>query len=77
MEFLWEQHKRTSATSGPVDLENETQDLMGMTSINLPGVRTGIHYFLSCVSYSTQNSRPFRYMQIKPVDNGSFYYEMI
>lgn len=35
----WEQHKRTSTASGPVDLKNEIQDLMGMTSIKITGSR--------------------------------------
>lgn len=38
MEFhYWEQHKRTSTASCPVDLKNEIQDLMGMTSIKIRG----------------------------------------
>lgn len=39
MDFHWEQHKRTSTVSGPIDLKNEIQDLMGMTSIKITGNR--------------------------------------
>lgn len=77
MEFLWEQHKRTSATSGPVDLENETQDLMGMTSIMFTGSKDRNTLFPLLRKLQYAEFPTVLLHANKPVDNGSFYYEMI